>query len=154
MSDEKIEQVKNDLAKGTQDARQLGPELGELEKTTKSLRSTPTNSEISQKISELEQEIEELKGTLSDVKNPSESSNTKVYSKSDVEKIDKALETQVSLWRKRKRCAMDIVNSISEGSGKTTKALFNDIGLEKDEDYKCSISEAVAILEPATKRKK
>ncbi|XP_022079972.1 homologous-pairing protein 2 homolog [Acanthaster planci] len=45
----------------------------------------------------------------------------------------------VKEWKKRKRTTMDIVNAILEGYPKTKKQLFEDVGLETDEEYNVTI---------------
>ncbi|XP_021350431.1 homologous-pairing protein 2 homolog [Mizuhopecten yessoensis] len=44
----------------------------------------------------------------------------------------------VKEWRKRKRMANDIIGAILEGYPKTRKELYDDVGIETDEDYKVS----------------
>lgn len=46
------------------------------------------------------------------------------------------------MWRKRRRMAMDILDAILEGYPKKKKDLFDDIGIETDEDVGVKLPKA------------
>jgi 26S proteasome regulatory subunit (ATPase 3-interacting protein) len=48
--------------------------------------------------------------------------------------IGAAHTTTVTLWRKRKRMATDVLDSILESWPKPKKTLFEDIGVDTDEE--------------------
>nr|KAI8740543.1 putative homologous-pairing protein 2 [Biomphalaria glabrata] len=58
-----------------------------------------------------------------------------LISKEEKDKVFKNREKFVKEWRKRKRIATDILNSVLEGYPKTKKQLFEEVGIETDEDY-------------------
>ena len=96
-----------------------------------------------EKITALEKENAGFSERLQEAKGSSES-----MSKESVEKIDKALKSQVTAWRKRKRCAMEMVGEISEGSGESVKTLFKTIELETDDCNKVKLNDAIKATEP------
>jgi hypothetical protein len=104
---------------------------------------------LESRICALQKENEALLIRLNEGKSSSET-----RSKADLNKIDKMLEQQISHWGKRKRSAVDLVNMMSEGRGVSVSCLYEEIGLERDEDYKCSIIEARRLLEPPEKKRK
>ncbi|XP_052248863.1 homologous-pairing protein 2 homolog isoform X2 [Dreissena polymorpha] len=60
-----------------------------------------------------------------------------VVSPEEKDKVYKNRETYVKAWKKRKRMTNDILNAILEGYPKPKKQLYEDIGIETDED--CSV---------------
>ena len=63
---------------------------------------------------------------------------TVLISKEEKEKVYKGRETCVKAWRKRKRISSDILNAILEGYPKSKKQLYEEVGIETDEDYNVS----------------
>ena len=63
---------------------------------------------------------------------------TVLISKEEKEKVYKGRETYVKAWRKRKRISSDILNAILEGYPKSKKQLYEEVGIETDEDYNVS----------------
>ncbi|CAI8032610.1 Homologous-pairing protein 2 homolog [Geodia barretti] len=57
----------------------------------------------------------------------------------ECKKVTKAHTEAVRHWRKRKRMTTDIVNAILEGYPKSKKQLFEEVGIETDEDYGVSV---------------
>jgi len=137
-----LEQLDHQLA-------EISDELTALEKSVGSLSSSISNQNLDDRIAVLEKENLSLAQRLQEGKSASNK-----LSKKDAEKIDKILEVQVSLWRKRKRSATDVLNGISEGKGVTMKSLFNEMGLESDEDHRFSINDISSLLEPPSKKRK
>lgn len=82
-----------------------------------------------EELSNIYPEIENLRAKLSKLKE-----GRVLISKEEKEKVYNNREKYVKEWRKRKRIASDILNSILEGYPKTKKQLFEDIGVETDED--------------------
>ena len=56
-----------------------------------------------------------------------------VITAADKEKIVKKHEASTGQWRKRKRMATDILDSILESWPKTKRSLYDEIGVETDE---------------------
>ena len=63
-----------------------------------------------------------------------------VITADDKAKIVKQHETSTAHWRKRKRMATDILDSVLESWPKTKKCLYEEIGVETDESVGVSIS--------------
>ena len=57
-----------------------------------------------------------------------------VITKEEREKLYKRKENMETFWRKRKRMANDILNSILEGYSKPKKQLLEEAGIETDEE--------------------
>ena len=60
--------------------------------------------------------------------------NQVLVSKEEKDKVYSENENMNKTWRKRKRMAMDILDAILEGYPKSKKQLFEEIGVETDED--------------------
>ena len=147
VSEEKITELKEKLATAEEENKVLGHECNKKQKETSALSETPTNSSLSLKLKEAQAEKKTLSQNLKEAK-----SSCSTTSKKDIEKIDKALEKQVSIWRKRKSIAMEVINSVSEGSGKSPVKVMEEMGVESDEDYNVSLQKITAFLRPPTKR--
>ncbi|XP_059094693.1 homologous-pairing protein 2 homolog [Tigriopus californicus] len=57
-----------------------------------------------------------------------------LISREDKRKLEESHESAVKEWRKRKRICLSITDAILESYPKPKKALFEDIGIETDED--------------------
>ena len=139
MSSDILSEIEKSIAHGTEESQLLSSELSELNRSIISLRSSPTNFELAQIITQLEKEIEQLKHRI-------EEGKTSKMGNEEVQYTNKVLESQVALWRKRKRSALAVVDSISEGSGKSINSLLIDIGIDNDENYNVSLSSAMSLL--------
>ena len=144
-------EIQAEIDDAESELKRLTTEASTLHKKASALQSALSDEQIEEKIATLEKENAELAERLEQAKGSSES-----MSKESVEKIDKALKSQVTHWRKRKRCAMEMVNEISEGSGESVKRLFKTIELENDESNTTPLSEAIKAIEPPppTKRRR
>ena len=54
--------------------------------------------------------------------------------KDDKVKVERQHEAAVKEWRKRKRLCMNIVDAVLENYPKNKKALFEEIGVETEEE--------------------
>lgn len=68
--------------------------------------------------------------------------NQVLISKEEKDKINSENEKMVKMWRKRRRMAMDILDAILEGYPKKKKDLYDDIGIETDEDVGAKLPKA------------
>uniref|UniRef100_A0A7S4NKJ7 Homologous-pairing protein 2 winged helix domain-containing protein n=1 Tax=Paramoeba aestuarina TaxID=180227 RepID=A0A7S4NKJ7_9EUKA len=141
--------IKKEIENAEFELKTLSNEAVTIQKKRDALQSALSDEDLEAKIAALEKENAELSTRLQEAKGSSES-----VSKDSVEKIDKALKSQVTAWRKRKRCAMDMVNEIAEGSGESVKTLFKTIELENDESNKVTLTEAIKATEPPPPPKK
>ncbi|CAL1542107.1 unnamed protein product [Lymnaea stagnalis] len=120
--DERITQLNEKIQLSQEEIRKLETELQQYNGT---MSTNMARSELSQ----IYPEIEALKLKLTKLKE-----GRVLISKEEKEIIFKNREKYVKEWRKRKRTASDILNSIMEGYPKSKKQLFEEIGIETDED--------------------
>lgn len=86
---------------------------------------------------QLEEEVSRLQKKLADLQE-----NQVLISKEEKDQINSENEKMVKMWRKRRRMAMDILDAILEGYPKKKKDLFDDIGIETDEDVGVKLPKA------------
>lgn len=67
------------------------------------------------------------------------SENAVLISPISKKKTEAEHEKHMKQYRKRKRICMDVVNSILEGYPKKKKDLFEEVGIETDEDVSCKL---------------
>jgi len=106
----------------------------EAENQLNSLNSSLTLDEIKAHTLQISEDVERYKVKLTDL-----TQNVKTISPAAKEKICKENERCMKEWRKRKRIALDIVNAVLEGYPKGKKALFEEVGVETDEDVGVSM---------------
>ncbi|GFN98959.1 homologous-pairing protein 2 homolog [Plakobranchus ocellatus] len=121
--DAKITQLNGAIQLKSDETRKLESEL-------QIFNNLITTDEARRQLSQIYPEISKLKEKLSKLKE-----GRVLISKEEKEQVYKGREKYVKEWRKRKRIASDILGSILEGYPKTKKQLFEDIGIETDEDY-------------------
>ncbi|XP_037796141.1 homologous-pairing protein 2 homolog [Penaeus monodon] len=110
---------------------------GETEARLRSLNSSLTTEEAVKKLQDLEEEVSRLQKKLADLQE-----NQVLISKEEKDQINSENEKMVKMWRKRRRMAMDILDAILEGYPKKKKDLFDDIGIETDEDVGVKLPKA------------
>ncbi|XP_059155998.1 homologous-pairing protein 2 homolog isoform X2 [Physella acuta] len=121
--DEKISQLQGRIELKQEEIRKLESELHKF-------NALVSTVDARAQLGQIYPEIEALKAKLGKLKE-----GRVLISKEDKDKVVKNREKYVKEWRKRKRTASDILNSILEGYPKTKKQLFEEIGVETDEDY-------------------
>lgn len=121
--DREINEITINL-KATED--EIQKNMGELI----SLRKKMTLTEARNNVNDLKKEIENLKDKLN------ECADSAVESISNEEKlkVTKEYEMYVKEYRKRKRMCKEVLDAILEGYPKSKKHLFEEIGIETDED--------------------
>ncbi|XP_060066340.1 homologous-pairing protein 2 homolog isoform X1 [Ylistrum balloti] len=110
-----------------------GDEVRRLDSELKSLNNAISTEEAKKQLAELDKECTACKQKLIKLK---EGGHTITPEEKD--RIYNSRKVFVKEWRKRKRMANDILNAILEGYPKTKKQLYEDIGVETDEEYKVS----------------
>ena len=83
----------------------------------------------------MEKEVEELTQKLHHLEK-----NQVVISKEEKQKITLEHSKSTKEWRKRKRIVMGILDAIMEGWPKSKKELYDEIGIETDEDVGIKLS--------------
>ncbi|XP_064648117.1 homologous-pairing protein 2 homolog [Lineus longissimus] len=122
--DEEISQLQQQVKSATDEYRKLDKELHLF-------NSAISTEDAQQQLEEVTKVIAAKKTKLKDIK-----SAGNVISPKEKEQITKFWEKNVKEWRKRKRMTNDILNAVLEGYPKKKKDLYEDIGIETDEDCK------------------
>uniref|UniRef100_A0A0B7A6W4 Homologous-pairing protein 2 homolog n=1 Tax=Arion vulgaris TaxID=1028688 RepID=A0A0B7A6W4_9EUPU len=107
-----------------------GEEIRAVESELQLFNGLLSTAAAREELSKIYPDIENLKNKLGKLKE-----GRVLISKEEKDKVFKNREKYVKEWRKRKRITSDILNSILEGYPKTKKQLYDDIGIETDEDY-------------------
>lgn len=109
-------------------------QLSESEAQLKQLMSTPTTQEALTRATQIEKEVSRLQQKLSDL-----TENRVLVSKEERDKVVKENEAMTKQWRKRKRIAMDILDAILEGYPHPKAQLYEEIGIETDQEAGVSL---------------
>ncbi|XP_006814071.1 homologous-pairing protein 2 homolog [Saccoglossus kowalevskii] len=121
--DLKIAQLKEKVQASETEARKMENVLHGLNST---MKTEDVKSKLLETTKECKQYKERIDKLMSADNHIAPEEKNKIYSDH---------KTFVKEWRKRKRMATEITNAILEGYPKTKKQLFEDIGLETDEEY-------------------
>ncbi|TNN41368.1 Homologous-pairing protein 2 [Liparis tanakae] len=97
----------------------------------KELSAALTTEEMASEIQELKAECSGYRARLEKIK-----SATNHVTPEEKEKVYKDREVYVKEWKKRKRLASDMMDSILEGYPKSKKQFLEEVGVETDEDSK------------------
>lgn len=111
-------------------------EVRKLEGEIKGFNSSISTEEARKLIKELDHENQTLSLKIAKLK---EGGN--VISPQEKERVYSSRTKYVKEWRKRKRMGNDILGAILEGYPKTKKQLYEEIGVETDEDFNVAIPE-------------
>ncbi|KAK5884603.1 hypothetical protein CesoFtcFv8_018406 [Champsocephalus esox] len=122
--DAQISQLSADVQSITQSSRQLDAELKEL-------NSALTTEEVMSEIKELKAECSGYRARVEKIK-----SATNHVTPEEREKVYTDRNVYVKEWKKRKRLASDMMDSILEGYPKSKKQFLEEVGVETDEDCK------------------
>ncbi|GBP71608.1 Homologous-pairing protein 2 homolog [Eumeta japonica] len=127
-SENEIEDFDNKLKSCAEILVEKTATLKKAEAELKALLSAPTTSDAKKLISEINTKVETLQKKLDSLR-----TSTNVVS---VDTKNNILDEHIQLckeYRKRKRIATDIIESIMEGYPKPKKCLIEELGLETDE---------------------
>ena len=127
-SEQELEDLDKKCNEVDQEVRSKADNVKQLESKIKNLKSSLTNDEANNELEKLLEVNKSLKERLSKLEN-----NQEVISAEDKDKIVKLHSSAVAQWKKRKRMASDVLDSILEGWPKTKKSLFEEIGVDTDE---------------------
>ncbi|KAJ8955816.1 hypothetical protein NQ318_005359 [Aromia moschata] len=122
------------IQRTNQSAADLRDSLLEMDRKNKrNSQGKMTLEEAVDQKSRLQRELEEVNKQLEEYSETTQvCPERKLQAESDYEKF-------LSEYKKRKRMCMDVVNSILENYPKSKKQLFEDIGMETDEDVGFSL---------------
>jgi len=131
----------NEVKKIDEKIRLSQEKLKHLQETLKSqeselrnVNSTLTTEDAKARLTELTNKCNRHQERIKNIK-----SATNHVTPEEKDKIYKEHKLFVQSWRKRKRMATDILNSILEGYPKPKKQLIEDVGIETDEEYGAEI---------------
>ncbi|XP_077412787.1 homologous-pairing protein 2 homolog isoform X1 [Vanacampus margaritifer] len=122
--DVRIAKVNDKTQTLSQSCRQLNAEL-------KDLNSSLTTQEMMSEIARLRDECSGCHERLDKIKSASNHATPE-----EKDKVLKEHNIYVKEWRKRKRLASDMMDTILEGYPKSKKEFLEEVGVETDEDYK------------------
>ena len=83
---------------------------------------------------QIQEEVDQLESKLNALQK-----NQVVISQQEKERIEQGREKMIKEWKKRRRIAKDILDAILENYPKSKSELYEDIGIETDEDAGVSI---------------
>ncbi|MCL4128774.1 UNVERIFIED_CONTAM: hypothetical protein GTU68_029210 [Idotea baltica] len=119
----------------TEELQLKAKELAEVETKLKTLGASLTTEEAESQIKQIEMEIAGMEDSIQKV-----SSATVRVSRVEKERIEEDRNRKLKEWRKRKRLATEVLDAILEGYPKSKKELFQDIGIETDQDVGVQLS--------------
>ena len=127
-SEQELEDLDKKCSEVDQEVTSQGGKVKQLEAKLKSLKSSLTNEEAKAELEKLGENNQILRERLLKLEN-----NQEVISAEDKAKIVQLHTTSVLQWKKRKRMASDVLDSVLEGWPKSKQALFDEIGVDTDE---------------------
>ncbi|XP_052776506.1 homologous-pairing protein 2 homolog [Mya arenaria] len=130
VNDSEIRTMDEKIANLTKELQSVTEEVKRLDSEMRMFSNCLSTSEAEKKLQETTTQCAHLKKKLEQL-----SDGGNVVSPEEKEKAYKDRETYVKAWRKRKRMTNDILNAILEGYPKPKKQLYEDIGIETDEEY-------------------
>lgn len=117
-----------------EEAKLTGEKLKQTEARLRELTGSLTDGEARSQLEQLRSENKKLRERLQKLEN-----NQQVISAADKAKMVKLHETSLGHWRKRKRMATEVLDSVLESWPKSKKCLYEEIGIETDESVGVSI---------------
>ncbi|KAL7641478.1 UNVERIFIED_CONTAM: hypothetical protein RMT77_007349 [Armadillidium vulgare] len=129
LEDGKLKELDAKINELTEDLKIKTKEASDLESKKKNIGSSLTTEEAEANIKQIENEIALIKESLSKIQ-----CNGDVVTQQEKERIEFDREKKLKEWKRRKRLAMDILNAILESYPKSKKELFDQIGIETDEE--------------------
>lgn len=125
--DSKIQELSEQLTTREKEFKANDLELSKL-------NDSYTTEEAAKLLQKTKEDIEKLNQKLKTL-----AENPKLVTVEEKEKVYKERDKYVKEWRKRKRITCDILNSILEGYPKGKRALYEETGIETDENVGVSI---------------
>jgi 26S proteasome regulatory subunit (ATPase 3-interacting protein) len=135
LSDAEMKSLEGEISQLQQELSQSESACKKLQDELLALQNSLTTEEVQSQLSTLSEECAQFETRLARIKATANDIDPK-----DVQRTEIKHTAAVKEWRKRKRMSMDIVNAILEGYPKSKRELYEDIGLETDEDVGVSLS--------------
>jgi len=141
--DEKISQLDEKL-KGT--LQEISQQKNEIQH----LSSQLSDDELSQKIQEFSTILEEKSKKIENLENK----NQQILTKEQVDGLQKKFDTLYKAWKKRKRAAKDMMDTVLENAPRylTRKKFMEKLCIETDEDSNHDIKQFEKLYQPNKKK--
>ena len=133
-SDQELESLDKKCSEVDQELKTLGETVRKIEARLRTLNGSLTNEEASAELRRVQDVNAGLRERLQKLE-----SNQTVISAEDKAKVVQFHSSAVTQWRKRKRMASDVLDSVLEGWPKTKQSLLEEIGVDTDESIGVSI---------------
>lgn len=130
LTEEEIKErsIENDLLK--KQVQEKASIVRELQEESKKYRSRQTLKEMEDFYRSMQKESEVLDSKLAVLR----SADTPQISAEDIMKVEKTIKSNLSVWKSRKRSFTDIWGQISENYDGNQRDLFENIGIEGDQE--------------------
>ncbi|XP_050711758.1 homologous-pairing protein 2 homolog [Eriocheir sinensis] len=129
LDEKQLKEMDSQVAELTTSLREKERQLGEAETHLKALTATPTTQEAQDRVEKTEEEVCRLQQKLNDL-----TENRVLVSKEEQDSVRKESEGMTRQWRKRRRLALDMLDAILEGYPHPKVHLYEEIGVETDQD--------------------
>lgn len=127
-SEEELAMLETKCKEAEDLSKTCGDSAKQKEAKLRSLTNSLTDSQAKEEVNRLEEENRQLLDRLSKLEN-----NQELVSAEDKAKISLLHTTTVTLWKKRKRMATDVLDSVLESWPKTKQSLMEEVGVDTDE---------------------
>ena len=127
-SEQELEELDKKCAELDDKVRSQSEVVKQMETKLRTLTSAPTNDEAQAELDKVLESNKVLEERLAKLEN-----NQEVISEEDKKKIVDLHTKAVGQWRKRKRMASDVLDSVLEGWPKSKQNLLDEIGVDTDE---------------------
>jgi len=131
VDEQQLKQLDQQLDQLGKESNQLDDEVRHKASKLSAIKSGQSLAHISQQLSELKAETNDMAERLKLI-----DSKTKGLDPKENHRVKNERQKLVTEWRKRKRMATSVVDGILESYPKPKKALFEEMGLETDEELK------------------
>ncbi|XP_076094639.1 homologous-pairing protein 2 homolog [Mytilus galloprovincialis] len=136
VDDNEIKEMDFEIVKLSELVQSKQEENKKLETELRSLNSSISTEDAEKEVNSLNEDCRKCKEKLSSLKG-----GAVQISPAEKDRIYKMREKFVKEWRKRKRMTNDVLGAILEGYPKTKKQLYEDVGIETDEDLHVTVPE-------------
>jgi len=134
--DAELAAMEADIKAKEEEAARLEAKASKVEGHAKGLESLATTKQLVADIKGLKGEIRTLENKVATLQ-----SSGNVVDKRDMERASAARNEAVGAWRKRRKMCLAVTDAILEGYPKSKKALFEDVGIETEEDLQIRLLE-------------
>ena len=147
--EEEMAAIDGRIAVLAEEASALDAELAELSGRNRELESAMSNEALAAALDGLRTEAETKRAKLAGL----EAGSVEVLSVEDIDKLNAKYALCYKAWKKRKRMVKDCVDLLADNSGKKSSVLYEEMGIETDEEVGVKIEDLPAP-EPPRKRQK